>query len=196
MLSSMVIPDGRSAGPDPADRSDARITELALAAGKGDRAALEQFIQETQHDVWRFIAHRAEVARADDLTQETYLRSLGSLSRFEGRSSARTWLLSIARRVCVDDIRTAMARPRISHTVDWETERQGVEDHALEFVEVKLMLAALPDERREALILTQLLGLSYTEAAAVCGCPVGTVRSRVARARDDLSRAAGVEKSM
>jgi RNA polymerase sigma-70 factor (ECF subfamily) len=48
------------------------------------------------------------------------------------------------------------------------------------------MLAALDAERREALVLTQLIGLSYAEAAVVCGCPVGTIRSRVARARDDL----------
>jgi RNA polymerase sigma-70 factor (ECF subfamily) len=174
---------------DLAARNDARVTELALAAGSGDRRALEQFIAETQHDVWRFIAHRAGPARADDLTQETYLRSLGSLARFEGRASARTWLLSIARRVCVDDVRAALARPRVVIS-EQHYEQDGVADHALEFVEVKLMLAALSEERREALVLTQVLGLSYTEAAAICGCPVGTVRSRVARAREDLTRAA------
>jgi RNA polymerase sigma-70 factor (ECF subfamily) len=181
---------------DHSAHSDARITELALAAGRGDRRALEQFIAETQQDVWRFIAHRTSPGRADDLTQETYLRSLGSLARFEGRSSARTWLLSIARRVCVDEVRAALSRPRVTQTVDWEAEadrargeRAGADDHALEFVEVKLMLAELSDDRREALILTQVLGLSYSEAAAVCGCPVGTVRSRVARAREDLVNA-------
>lgn len=178
--------------------SDARITELALAAGKGDRRAIELFVKETQHDVWRFIAHRADQSRADDLTQETYLRSLDSLRRFEGRSSARTWLLSIARRVCVDDVRTAMARPRIAHSVDWEAaadRRRGADVSAMEFVEVKLMLAALSEDRREALILTQVLGMSYAEAATVCGCPIGTVRSRVARAREDLITAARGEDS-
>jgi RNA polymerase sigma-70 factor (ECF subfamily) len=180
---------------DLAARNDARLTELALAAGKGDRRALEQFIAETQHDVWRFIAHRAGPSRADDLTQETYLRSLGSLSRFEGRAGARTWLLSIARRVCVDDVRSAMARPRLTMGEQYR-ERDGVADHALEFVEVKLMLAGLSEERREALILTQVLGMSYAEAAAVCGCPVGTVRSRVARAREDLARAGGAQSRL
>src|SRR4051794_20221098 len=108
-----------------ADADNARITELALAAGKGDRWALEQFIAQTQRDVWRFIAHRTSPQRADDLTQETFLRSLGSLARFEGRASARTWLLSIARRVCVDEVRTAMARPRIAASADWRLDAEG-----------------------------------------------------------------------
>jgi RNA polymerase sigma-70 factor (ECF subfamily) len=51
---------------------------------------------------------------------------------------------------------------------------------------VRLLLDGLDPDRREAFVLTQLIGLSYAEAADVCGCPVGTIRSRVARARDDL----------
>ncbi|MFE3194760.1 sigma-70 family RNA polymerase sigma factor [Nocardia sp. NPDC059240] len=174
--------------------SDARIDVLAMAAAQGDRRATEQFIRATQTDVWRFIAHRTDAGRADDLTQDTYLRALGSLHRFEGRSTARAWLLSIARRVCVDEIRTAMARPRVSWSADWEEAadrgRAGADAAVLEFAEVKIMLAALTEERREALILTQVLGLSYQEAAEVCGCPTGTIRSRVARAREDLIAAA------
>ncbi len=169
---------------------DERITALALAAGRGDRTALEEFIRSTQSDVWRFIAHRASPARADDLTQETYLRALGSLRRFEARASARAWLLSIARYVCADEIRAAMARPRVAADADWEAaadrRRSASSPAAIEFAELRIMLAALPEDRREALVLTQLLGLSYEEAAQVCGCPVGTIRSRVARAREDL----------
>ena len=63
-------------------------------------------------------------------------------------------------------------------------------DHA-ESVALAGLLAALDDERREAFVLTQLVGLSYAEAAEVCGCPVGTIRSRVARARSDLVSAFG-----
>lgn len=59
---------------------------------------------------------------------------------------------------------------------------RGFED----LVEVTTMIAGLNPEQREALLLTQLLGLPYADAAAVCGCPVGTIRSRVARARDAL----------
>ncbi|GAA4547121.1 RNA polymerase sigma factor SigC [Amycolatopsis samaneae] len=173
---------------------DERITALALAAGRGDRRALEEWVRATQADVWRFLAHLADAGAADDLTQETYLRAFGSLRRFAGRSSSRTWLLSIARRVVVDQLRSAGARPRIADT-DWESavERRGTRAAAAGFedlVELRMLLDGLDPERREVLVLTQVLGLSYAEAADVCGCPVGTVRSRVARARDDLLDAA------
>ncbi len=181
-------------------RDDDAVTAHALAAGAGDRAALEQFIRATQRDVWRLVAHLANVGAADDLTQEVYLRALRSLPGFEGRSSARTWLLSIARRTVVDHVRAAVARPSIAWAADyvkasdadtWKHVRTGFED----VVELNALLADLTPERREALLLTQVFGLSYAEAAEVCGCPIGTVRSRVARARDDLLRARGMEDS-
>ncbi|WP_420807878.1 RNA polymerase sigma factor SigC [Amycolatopsis antarctica] len=176
---------------DPAD--DERTTELALAAGRGDQAALEAWVRATQADVWRFVAHLTGVAVADDLTQETYLRAFGSLPRFAGRSSSRTWLLSIARRVTIDQIRSASVRPRVAGNVDWEpaAEQNDARRHRSgagfeDTVELGVLLDGLDAQRREALVLTQLLGMSYAEAAEVCGCPVGTVRSRVARAREDL----------
>lgn len=174
---------------------DERVTTLAIAAGRGDRGALEQWVRATQQDVWRFLAHLAGPAQADDLSQETYLRACGSLPRFAGRSSSRTWLLSIARRALVDHIRAASARPRKGHA-DWEL---AVDDRAArergntpgfeDIVELRVLLDGLDAERREVLVLTQVLGFSYAEAADVCGVPVGTIRSRVARAREDLLRA-------
>ena len=127
-------------------------------------------------------------AEAEDLTQETFLRAIGAIPRFSGRSTARTWLLAIARRVVADHIRYLRARPRTVHGADPEQvlnrERpaRGFED----VVEVTTMIAGLTADQREALLLTQLFGLSYHDAATVCGCPVGTIRSRVARARDAL----------
>ncbi|MEC3979300.1 sigma-70 family RNA polymerase sigma factor [Amycolatopsis sp. H20-H5] len=166
-----------------------------MAAGRGDRTALEEWVRATQADVWRFLAHRASPALADDLTQETYLRAFGSLPRFAGRSSSRTWLLSIARRVVVDHIRSVSARPRLSGAEDWQraAEDRAVRDQGSagfeDLIELGLLLDGLDEDRREALVLTQFLGLSYVEAAEVCGCPIGTVRSRVSRAREDLLRA-------
>ncbi len=172
---------------------DDAVTASALAAGAGDRDALERFIRSTQRDVWRLVAHLADVGVADDLTQDVYLRALRSLPNFEGRSSARTWLLSIARRTVVDHIRAKGARPAIAWSADYQqasdTDRAAEHSRSAGFedvVELNVMLAGLAPERREALLLTQVLGLSYAEAAEVCGCPVGTVRSRVARAREDL----------
>jgi len=171
---------------------DDAVTCLALAAGRGDLAALEQFIKATERDVWRTVAFLADPGTADDLTQETFLRALGSLPRFTARSSARTWLLSIARRVVVDQIRRNQSRPRTSCTVDLErvldTRRSAARFE--DIIEIRLLLDSLDTDRRDALILTQVLELSYAEAAEVCGCPVGTIRSRVARARDDLLNAA------
>ena len=182
----------------PGADEDARTTALALAVGTGDGRALETFIRATQPDVWRFIAHLTDICRADDLTQETYLRALSSLHRFQGRSSAHTWLLSIARRVVIDHARTAAARPRIAHHVDWSAaaDRHNTQRNAAaEFVETKMLLAGLSHHRREAFVLTQLLGLSYAQAAEICGCPIGTVRSRVARAREELITAMRSEQT-
>jgi RNA polymerase sigma-70 factor (ECF subfamily) len=171
---------------------DDQITHLAKSAGRGDRVALSQFIQATQRDVWRMIAYLTDSASADDLTQETFLRAMGSLPRFTGRSTARTWLLSIARRVVVDQIRYNTSRPRTVRVADVDDALgQGRRGSRIEnIVEIRILLDGLDAERREALVLTQVLGLSYAEASKVCGCPIGTIRSRVARARDDLLRAA------
>jgi RNA polymerase sigma-70 factor (ECF subfamily) len=166
------------------DELDA-LTTVALRARRGDAVAAAEFVRGTQSDVWRLCAHLGSRATADDLSQETYARAFRSLHRFAGRSSARTWLLSIARRVCADAVRSAV-RSR-SVPVDVEVSAPDPAESAT----VRLLLDALDSDRREAFVLTQLIGLSYAEAADVCGCPIGTIRSRVARARDDLVQAYG-----
>lgn len=178
-------------------REDDRVTALALKAGRGDRAALTEFIRSTQGDVWRLLAHLANTDVADDLTQETYLRVMSALPRFAGRSTARTWLLSLARRVWVDSVRHDMARPRKS-AMEWEeaTQASSTGTSWAELVDARMLMEELDPDRREALILTQVLGYTYAEAADIAGVRVGTIRSRVARARQDLvaaseSRGAG-----
>jgi RNA polymerase sigma-70 factor (ECF subfamily) len=108
------------------------------------------------------------------------------LPSFAGRSSARTWLLAIARRVAVDHIRTATSRPRTVPLTDGHDTADASRSAFDRQVVLEHLIAALPADRREAFVATQVLGLSYAEAAEVCGCPVGTIRSRVARAREDL----------
>lgn len=176
----------------PSERDDDYVTALALKAGRGDRAALTAFIRATQPDVWRLLAHLGGTDIADDLTQETYLRVMSALPRFAARSSARTWLLSLARRVWVDNIRHDMARPRKSAA---EVEQCDGTTSSLwaEWVDVRMLIDALPAERREALILTQVLGFSYEEAAKIADVRIGTIRSRVARARADIVAAAATE---
>lgn len=181
---------GRTAGA--ARPGDAAVTDLALRAASGDRQALTDFIEATHGDVWRLLAHLADTDRADDLTQETYLRVIKALPRFAARSSARTWILALARHTWVDSVRHDMARPRKS-TEQWEDaardtvspDTTGGQTWA-ELVDARTLLDNLAPERREALILTQILGHTYAEAADICGVRVGTIRSRVARARADL----------
>ncbi|WP_416069777.1 sigma-70 family RNA polymerase sigma factor [Streptomyces sp. AK02-01A] len=171
---------------------DRQITAWAMAAGRGDQEAAERFVRATYDDVRRFVAHlSADVPGADDLAQETYLRALTSLARFAGRSCARTWLLSIARCVVIDRYRGAAARPRLADTADWQTAAERAQPRHVpgfdEAVAVFDVLGTMDGPRRQAFVLTQILGLSYAEAAVAADCPVGTVRSRVARARRDLT---------
>ncbi|MFJ3640281.1 sigma-70 family RNA polymerase sigma factor [Streptomyces sp. NPDC090108] len=167
---------------------DARATAWALAARGGDPDAAEQFVRVLYGDVLRFVAHLSgDPQAAHDLTQDTFARAFGSLHRFEGRATARTWLLSIARRAVADSLRRAAVRPRIADAADWRTAVEGSRSVGLPAFDDGIvlldLLETLPDERREAFVLTQLVGLSYEEAAGFVGCPVGTVRSRVFRAR-------------
>ncbi len=162
------------------------LTRLLRSAAGGDHAVLEEFVRRTQADVWRFCAHLVDPATADDLTQEVYLRALSSISGFRGDSSARTWLLSVARHVAADEIRRRQRRRRTADTAvhhDPVGDRAEPADTA---VEVSELIDRLDDDRRVAFVLTQVLGLSYAEAAAACEVPIGTIRSRVARARRDL----------
>ncbi|WP_326654240.1 MULTISPECIES: sigma-70 family RNA polymerase sigma factor [unclassified Streptomyces] len=171
--------------------ADEAVTQWALAARGGDPAAVDRFVRALHRDIWRYVAYlSADAQAADDLTQETFLRALGSLHRFEGRSSARTWLLSIARRTVVDSLRHAAARPRVSDRDDWQAVAEQAQPRGVpgfeDGIALAELLAIIPAERREAFVITQLLGLPYAEAAEAIGCPIGTVRSRVARARTSL----------
>ena len=166
-----------------------QLERLAASAADGDVPAQAALIRATQADVWRLCAHLADRQVAEDLTQETYLRALPALRRYEGRAGVRTWLLSIARRVCADHLRSRQRRPLLLVGDDaglGELPRDGRADEVAGTVAAQDVLDRLAPERREAFVLTQLLGLPYAEAAEVVGCPVGTIRSRVARARADL----------
>jgi RNA polymerase sigma-70 factor (ECF subfamily) len=161
-------------------------THWALAARGGDPVAQAAFVRTTQAEVWRFAAALVDPGSADDLTQETYLRAFRALPAFEGRSSARTWLLGIARRACADHLRTVMRRRRLDERLAAHSRTDHPYPDPAGHLSAADLLRRLPPERRGAFVLTQVLGLSYAEAAAVEGVPVGTIRSRVARARADL----------
>src|SRR3712207_8496847 len=106
------------------------LERLAAAAVDGDPLAAAALVRATQSDVWRLCAALGDRQSAYDLTQETYLRAFGSLHRFEGRSSLRTWLLSIARRVCADAVRSRRRRRLTLVREDADLEVLGAGDDA------------------------------------------------------------------
>jgi RNA polymerase sigma-70 factor (ECF subfamily) len=168
------------------------LTRLALAAADGDRVALAAFVRHSQAEVWRLCAHLVDRDAADDVTQDVFLRAIRSLGSFQATASARTWLLAIARNTCADAVRSRVRRRMLHRRLELGL-REATHDPSA-VVDLTALLPALDEGRREAFVLTQIVGLSYAEAAEVCECPVGTIRSRVARARAELiEAAAGVE---
>jgi len=168
------------------------LTRLFLAARDGDRSALLQAIRASQADVWRLAAHLVGRADADDVTQDVFVRAWRALPSYRAEASARTWLLSIARRACADHVRSQVRRRRLNGLAalrDRGTPSRAMAADPAGVTSVQDLVDALPDDRRSAFVLTQVLGSLYEEAAAICGVPVGTIRSRVARAREQLAAA-------
>ena len=166
------------------------VTTLAFAAQRGDAVALSTLVRTTWSDVARLVTAVAGRDLAEDATQDAYLRAIKALPSYRGEASGRTWLLSIARRAAIDAVRGAARRRRLTGRLVARTELNATVDIAVDDLSLtEQLLGRLDADRRTAFALTQLLGLSYVDAAAICGCPVGTIRSRVARARDDLIRA-------
>jgi RNA polymerase sigma-70 factor, ECF subfamily len=128
------------------------------------------------------------VERADDLVQETMLRAFAHLDQFQPGTNMSAWLFTILRNLFrseyrkrrreVEDVDGSLAESMVS-----QPEQAG----RIEFKELQAALAQLLPDQREALILVAASGLSYEQAAEICGCPVGTVKSRVSRARTQLA---------
>jgi len=168
----------------PYDAAVDLLTRLAERARAGDGQALGQFVEAGYQEVWRLCASLVDEWAADDLCQETFARAVKAMPRFRGESTARTWLLSIARHACTDELRSRSRRRRREANAAG-SRPATVADPSGDVTAAGLIRQLGPD-RRAAFVLTQVIGLSYQEAARVCDCPLGTVRSRVARARADL----------
>lgn len=131
---------------------------------------------------------------ADDLVQETLLKAWGNMDKFQPGTSIRAWLFTILRNTYF-----SMYRKRGREVQDSEgfyAERlavSGEQDGHLDLADFRTALARLPDEQREALIMIGASGLSYEEAAEICAVPVGTIKSRVNRARAKLASMLAVD---
>jgi len=133
--------------------------------------------------------------QADDLVQETLLRGCSNISSFLPGSKLSAWLITILRNLFYSEYRK---RRRNFETVDDHVEtltEQGTQFAKIEHLELPAALATLRAEEREALVLIGASGFSYIEVASICGCAVGTVKSRVHRARARLAELLSIESS-
>ena len=127
-------------------------------------------------------------ARADDLVQETLLKAWANREKFEEGTNLRAWLFTILRNSFYSQMRRATREVEdVDDRHALRTQTPATQDDPLELDDFRRALHLLPAEQREALILIGASDFSYEEAAAVCECAVGTVKSRVARARARLS---------
>jgi len=134
------------------------------------------------------------VDRADDLVQETLLRALVNIQSFQPGTNMPAWLFTILRNLFRSEYRKRRrevedAEGRYAETL----KTYPAQTSHVEFMEFAAALAKLPDDQREALVLVGASGFSYEEVAAICGCAVGTIKSRVNRARTRLARLLAIE---
>jgi RNA polymerase sigma-70 factor (ECF subfamily) len=163
-----------------------RLTGLLVQARDGDRLALAAAIRMSQAEVWRVAAHLVGQNEADDVTQDVFVRAWRALPSFRAESSGRTWLLAIARRACADAVRTQSRWRRLTARLHAESAATHEGNRVDELHGLGDLVMRLAPAQREAFVLTQITGCSYAEAAELCGVEIGTIRSRVARARVEL----------
>ena len=140
------------------------------------------------------ISLSGNVDRADDLVQETMLRALANIHSFQPGTNMPAWLFTILRNLFRSEYRKR--RREVEDTDGSFTD--SLKSHPdqigrVEFQEFRTALRQLPDDQREALILVGASGFSYEEAADICGCAVGTIKSRVNRARNRLAKLMSVD---
>ena len=134
------------------------------------------------------ISLSGHVDRADDLVQNTLLRALSHIDRFERGTNLNAWLFTILRNLFHSEYRKRRREvedPDGSYAASLKV--QPEQGSRLDFEDFRSALAKLPSDQREALLLVGASGFSYEEAATICGCAVGTIKSRVNRARSRLA---------
>jgi RNA polymerase sigma-70 factor, ECF subfamily len=136
------------------------------------------------------------VDRADDLVQETLLRALANIDSFQPGTNMSAWLFTILRNHFRSEYRKRRREVEDSDGHYAETlKSQPDQIGQIEFTEFREALAQLPPDQREALVLVGASGFSYEEAANICGCAVGTIKSRVNRARTRLAELMGIDST-
>ena len=176
--------------------------ELVEKAKQGDQSAFEQLVLENQNRAYslalRLIGDREEAA---DLAQEAFVRACQGLEQFQGGSSFATWVYRLTTNVCIDYLRKKKRREAVEPVVSlddpdsgwaepflWEQDPQRLLEQSERGRALAQGLDRLPDWQREILVLRELSGLSYQEIGEKLDLDLGTVKSRIARARMNLRK--------
>ena len=187
---------------DQVEPSQQMDHELVARVQRGDSKAFDLLVRKYQHRIVALIGrYVSDWSECQDVAQEAFLRAYRAIGSFRGDAQFYTWLHRIAvntaknhlvahgRRPPTDDIDVADAeqydsgiRLRDNDTPERELMRQQMEQTVMRAVE------ALPEELRTAITLREVEGLSYEEIAARMDCPIGTVRSRIFRAREAIEQ--------
>ena len=134
------------------------------------------------------ISLSGNVDRADDLVQETLLRAMANIDTFQPGTNMSAWMFTILRNLFRSEYRKRRREVEDADGSYADSLKSHPEQHGrVEFEEFRVALAKLPQDQREALLLVGASGFSYEEAAAICECAVGTIKSRVNRARTRLA---------
>ena len=140
------------------------------------------------------ISLSGNVDRADDLVQETLMRAIANIDSFQPGTNMSAWLFTILRNLFRSEYRKRRREVEDADGSYADTlKSQPEQGSRLEFNEFRAALDKLPPDQREALILVGASGFSYEEAAAICECAVGTIKSRVNRARTRLADLLSIE---
>lgn len=179
----------------PKEDADAFLVERAQ---QGDKTAFDTLVLKYQPKVMKLLLrYTSDSAEIMDLTQETFIKAYRALSHFRGESLFYTWLYRIAVNTAKNNLVLQDRRPPLADISYEEAERQGGRTTLKEIASPERLLMrdeieaavfnavqALPDELRTAIILRELEGMSYDTIAEIMKCPIGTVRSRIFRARE------------
>lgn len=179
--------------------NDAKLVEMVQ---RGDKAAFNVLVLKYQHKVLKLVTRYVrDQAEAEDIAQEAFIKAYRALPSFRGESAFYTWLYRIAANTAKNVLVSSRRR-----LVDYNLDLQDPEDYAAQVLlkdgdtpegmllteeirqTVTDAMQQLPDDLREAITLRELEGLSYEEIAEVMECPVGTVRSRIFRAREAIDK--------
>lgn len=168
---------------------------------RGDKTAFDTLVRKYQHKIVKLVSRYVyEPAEAHDIAQESFIKAYRALPNFRGESAFYTWLYRIAINTAKNHLVAEGRRP-VDQQVDLQDPEQYDMNARLKDVAtpesmlltdeiqatVEEAIQGLPEELRTAIVLRELEGMSYEEIAAAMDCPVGTVRSRIFRAREVIS---------